>query len=96
MGCPLFSNFHFQMGVTVMGFAEHFGHHFPHSILLFYTKIFYPSEFQIFLTHHKYINQYFDLHLKDFSNSLCTTVAHVLVIDSAYKKTDICTIATRV
>ena len=26
MGCPLFSNSHFQMGVTVMGFAEHFGH----------------------------------------------------------------------
>ena len=69
---------------------------FPHSILLFYTEIFYSSEFQNFLTQHKYINQYFDLHLKDFSNSLCTTVAHVLVIDSAYKKTDICTIATRV
>ena len=26
MGCSLFSNFHFQMGVTVIGFAEHFGH----------------------------------------------------------------------
>ena len=25
MGCSLFSNYHFQMGVTVMGFAEHFG-----------------------------------------------------------------------
>ena len=25
MGCSLFSNSHFQMGVTVMGFAEHFG-----------------------------------------------------------------------
>ena len=25
MGCSLFSYFHFQMGVTVMGFAEHFG-----------------------------------------------------------------------
>ena len=25
MGCSLFSNFHLQMGVTVMGFAEHFG-----------------------------------------------------------------------
>ena len=26
MGCSLFSNSHFQTGVTVMGFAEHFGH----------------------------------------------------------------------
>ena len=26
MGCSLFSNSHFQMGVTVMGFAEHFRH----------------------------------------------------------------------
>ena len=25
MGCSLFSNSHFQMGVTVMGIAEHFG-----------------------------------------------------------------------
>ena len=25
MVCFLFSNYHFQMGVTVMGFAEHFG-----------------------------------------------------------------------
>ena len=25
MGCSLFSNSHFQMGITVMGFAEHFG-----------------------------------------------------------------------
>ena len=25
MGCSLFSNSHFQMGVTVMGFADHFG-----------------------------------------------------------------------
>ena len=25
MGCSLFSNSHFQMGVTVMGFAEPFG-----------------------------------------------------------------------
>jgi len=26
MGCSLFSNSHFHMGVTVMGLAEHFGH----------------------------------------------------------------------
>ena len=26
MGCYPFANSHFQMGVTVMGFAEHFGH----------------------------------------------------------------------
>ena len=26
MGCSLFSNSHLQMGVTVMGFAKHFGH----------------------------------------------------------------------
>ena len=26
MGCSLFSNSHFEMGVTVMGVAEHFGH----------------------------------------------------------------------
>ena len=26
MGCSLFSNYHFQMGVTVMEFAEDFGH----------------------------------------------------------------------
>ena len=26
MGCSLFSNSHFQMGVTVMGFEELFGH----------------------------------------------------------------------
>ena len=25
MGCTLFSNYHFQMGVTGMGFAEDFG-----------------------------------------------------------------------
>ena len=25
MGCSLFSNSHLQMGVTIMGFAEHFG-----------------------------------------------------------------------
>ena len=25
MGCSLSSNPHFKMGVTVMGFAEHFG-----------------------------------------------------------------------
>ena len=25
MGCSLFANYHFQMGVTVMGFAEDFG-----------------------------------------------------------------------
>ena len=25
MGCFPFANFHFQMGVTVMGFAEHLG-----------------------------------------------------------------------
>ena len=25
MGCFLFANYHFQMGVIVMGFAEHFG-----------------------------------------------------------------------
>ena len=25
MGCSPFANSHFQMGVTVMGFAEHFG-----------------------------------------------------------------------
>ena len=25
MGCFPFANFHFQIGVTVMGFAEHFG-----------------------------------------------------------------------
>ena len=28
MGCIPFANFHFQVGVTVMGFAEHFGHCF--------------------------------------------------------------------
>ena len=28
MGCSLFSSSHFQMGVTVMGFGEHFGHYF--------------------------------------------------------------------
>ena len=27
MGCSPFANSHFQMGVTVMGFAEHFGLH---------------------------------------------------------------------
>ena len=26
MGCSLFSNYHFQMEITVMGFAKHFGH----------------------------------------------------------------------
>ena len=26
MGFTLFPNYHFQMGVTVMGFAEDFGH----------------------------------------------------------------------
>ena len=26
MGCSPFANYHFQMGVTVMGFAEDFGH----------------------------------------------------------------------
>ena len=26
MGCSPFANYRFQMGVTVMGFAEHFGH----------------------------------------------------------------------
>ena len=26
MGCFPFANSHFQMGATVMGFAEHFGH----------------------------------------------------------------------
>ena len=31
MGCSLIVNFHFQMGVCVMGFAEHFGHY--HGIL---------------------------------------------------------------
>ena len=31
MGCYLFSNYHFRMGVTVMGFAEHFGHHVQRS-----------------------------------------------------------------
>ena len=25
MGCSLFANYHFQMGVTVKGFAEDFG-----------------------------------------------------------------------
>ena len=25
MGCFPFANYHFQMGVTVMGFVEHFG-----------------------------------------------------------------------
>ena len=35
MGCSLFSNSHFQMGVTVMGFAEHFGHRI--SLLLLET-----------------------------------------------------------
>ena len=25
MGCSLFANYHFQMGVTAMGFAEDFG-----------------------------------------------------------------------
>ena len=35
MGCSLFSNSHFQMGVTVMGFAEHFGLG-PVSPLFFY------------------------------------------------------------
>ena len=29
MGYSLFSNYHFQMGVTVMGFAEDFGHSLP-------------------------------------------------------------------
>ena len=29
MGWALFSNYHFQMGVTAMGFAEHFGQYFP-------------------------------------------------------------------
>ena len=29
MGYSLFSNSHFQMGVTVMGFAEHFGLSYP-------------------------------------------------------------------
>ena len=28
MGCSLFSNSHFQMGVTVMGFAKNFGQYF--------------------------------------------------------------------
>ena len=27
MGCFLFGNLCFQMGITVMGFAEHFGHY---------------------------------------------------------------------
>ena len=27
MGCSPFANSRFQMGVTVMGFAEHFGHY---------------------------------------------------------------------
>ena len=90
----------FQIGMTIFKIGDTIPQNisvfFSTQTLLFYTEIFYPSEFQNFLTHHKYINQYFDLDLKDFSNSLCTTVAHVLVIDSAYKKTDICTIATRV
>ena len=29
MGCSSFSNSHFQMGVTLMGFAEHFGLYLP-------------------------------------------------------------------
>ena len=28
MGCFPFANYHFQMGVTVMGFEEHFGKNF--------------------------------------------------------------------
>ena len=28
MGCFLFLNYHFQMGVTVMGFAEDFGQYY--------------------------------------------------------------------
>ena len=40
MGHSLFSNFHFQMRVTIMGFAEHFGlsvasHSYPCSIISF-------------------------------------------------------------
>ena len=34
MGCSLFSNSHFQMGITVMGFAEHFGLSDPDVICL--------------------------------------------------------------
>ena len=34
MGFSLFSNYHFQMEVSVMGFAEHFGHsHFYETLL---------------------------------------------------------------
>ena len=35
MGCSPFANSRFQMGVTVMGFAEDFGHyHFPPNLVL--------------------------------------------------------------
>ena len=33
MGCSLFSNSHLQMGVTVIGFAEHFGPYESSSLL---------------------------------------------------------------
>ena len=41
MGCSLFSNFHFQMRVTVMGFAEHFG---PCRTLLMISGAFYGGD----------------------------------------------------
>ena len=38
MGRTLFSNFHFQMGVTVMGFAKDFGLDVPNLVIDLFTK----------------------------------------------------------
>ena len=45
MGCFPFAKFHYQMGVTIMGFAEDFGHSaFVNSIkLLFGGMVFFVN-----------------------------------------------------
>ena len=55
MGCSLFSNSHFQMGVTVMGFAEDFGHCF----IALVSPEFLSTH--LYFVHIKFVNVAFNL-----------------------------------
>ena len=44
MGCFPLANYHFQMGVTVMGFAEHFGQRKKSDFLLNLIFLFFSKK----------------------------------------------------
>ena len=53
MVCTLLANYHFQMGVTVMGFAEHFGQRKKSNFLLNLIFLFFSKKKESVLQYNK-------------------------------------------